>query len=146
MQQILERWARKPHFSTRVELLTTALKAFGNKEPIAVIKILLTEIEGILNDAYRSAHSGQGAKLRDLLAFAEAAGVRKAGGANTLLLPAAFGEYLRRHTFANFDPAAQAGTAGSRHAVGHGAATQESYTMSRALQAILALDQIAFYT
>jgi len=40
----------------------------------------------------------------------------------------------------------QAGTAGSRHAVGHGAAAQESYTMPRALLAILTLDQLAFYT
>ena len=49
-------------------------------------------------------------------------------------------------TFANFDPIAQTGTAASRHAVGHGAASQDSYTMSCALQAILTLDQLAFYT
>lgn len=63
-----------------------------------------------------------------------------------MLFPKAFGRYLREHNFANFDPIAQTGTAGSRHAVGHGAASQESYTMQRALQAILTLDQLAFYT
>jgi hypothetical protein len=146
MQRILERWRAKPHFAAKADLLQAATTAFGNKEPIAVIKILLTEIEGVLNDAYRVAHGGRAAKLNDLLAFAEASAERKAGGSNTLLFPKAFGQYLREHTFADFDPIAETGTAGSRHAVGHGAASQESYTMSRALQAILTLDQLAFYT
>jgi hypothetical protein len=146
MQRILDRWSAKPHFATKADLLTAAIAAFRNKEPVAVIKILLTEIEGVLNDAHRATHGGQGAKLKDLLAFVEASAEHKAGGSNTLLFPRAFGRYLREHTFANFDPIAQTGTAGSRHAVGHGAASQDSYTMSRALQAILTLDQLAFYT
>ncbi|HLD63894.1 MAG TPA: hypothetical protein VI913_03295 [Candidatus Peribacteraceae bacterium] len=146
MQHILERWIVKPHFATKADLLKAAISAFRNKEPVAVIKILLTEIEGVLNDAHRDAHGGQGAKLKDLLAFVEASAEHKAGGSNTLLFPKAFGRYLREHTFANFDPIAQTGNAGSRHAVGHGAASQDSYTMPRALQAILTLDQFAFYT
>lgn len=146
VQRILERWIAKPHFATKAGLLNAAISAFQNKEPVAVIKIILTEIEGILNDAHRAVHGGQGAKLKGLLAFAEASAERKAGGPNTLLFPKAFGRYLREHTFANFDPVAQTGTAGSRHAVGNGAASQESYTMQRALQAILTLDQLAFYT
>lgn len=146
MERILERWVAKPHFATKVDLLKAAIIAFRNNEPIAVIKILLTEIEGVLNDAYRATYGGQGARLKDLLAFAEASAERKAGGSNTLLFPKAFGRYLQVYTFANFDPSTQTGTAGSRHAVGHGAASQESYTMPRALQAILTLDQLAFYT
>ena len=146
MQRILDRWIAKPHFAAKADLLNAAISSFRNKEPIAVIKILLTEIEGVLNDAHRAVHGGQGAKLKDLLAFAEASAERKAGGSNTLLFPKAFGRYLQEHTFANFDPIAETGTAGSRHAVGHGAASQDSYTMPRALQAILTLDQLAFYT
>ncbi len=146
LQHILERWIAKPHFATKADILKAAISAFRNKEPVAVIKILLTEIEGVLNDAYRAGHDGQGAKLKDLLAFVEASAEHKAGGSNTLLFPKAFGRYLRELTFANFDPIAQTGSAGSRHAVGHGAASQDSYTMPRALQAILTLDQLAFYT
>lgn len=146
MQNIRERWIAKSHFAAKAGLLDAAITAFLNKQPVAVIKILLTEIEGVLNDAYRAANGGQGAKLKDLLVFAEASAERKAGASDTLLFPKAFGRYLREHTFANFDPDAQTGTAGSRHAVGHGAAHQDSYTMSRALQAILTLDQLAFYT
>ena len=139
-ERILERWIGKPHFAAKADLLKAAMTAFRKKEPVAVIKILLTEIEGVLNDAYRAAHGGQGAKIKELLTFATASAERKAGGSNTLLFPAAFGRYLREHTFANFDPAAQTGTAGSRHAVGHGAASQETYTMPRALQALLTLN------
>lgn len=146
MQRILERWIAKPHFAAKADLLNAAIKAFRNKEPVAVIKILLTEIEGIIDNAYRAVHGGQGTKLKDLLSFAEASAERKAGGSNTLLFPKAFGRYLRENTFANFDPIAQTGTAVSRHAVGHGAASQDSYTMPRALQAVLTLDQLAFYT
>lgn len=146
MQHILERWVGKPHFASKAEIFKAAISSFQNKEPVAVIKILLTEIEGVLNEAHRAAHAGQGAKQKDLLDFAATSAENKAGGSNTLLFPKAFGRYLREHTFANFDPIAQTGSAGSRHAVGHGAAHQNSYTMTRALQAILTLDQLAFYT
>lgn len=111
-----------------------------------MIKILLTEIEGILRDAYRAKNEGKNAKVKTLLEFAGEAGERSAGAPDTLLFAHAFREYMHEYTFANFDPMEQSGEAGSRHAVGHGAATQESYTMTRALQAILTLDQLAFYT
>jgi hypothetical protein len=143
---LFERWAMKPHFAAKAALLKEAIEAFTAKRPASVIKIVLTEIEGVLNDAYKATHGGQGAKLKELLAFAQASAERRAGGPNTLFFPTAFGRYLAAHTFANFDPVAQTGTAGSRHAVGHGAAAQESYTMTRALQAVLTLDQLAFYT
>ena len=143
---LLERWSAKPHFAARIVLLKEAVDAFLAQKPASTIKIILTEIEGVLNDAYKAAHDGQGAKLKKLLAFAQTSAEQRAGGPETLFFPAAFGRYLAERTFANFDPVSRAGTAGSRHAVGHGAATQESYTMPRALQAILTLDQLAFYT
>jgi hypothetical protein len=143
---LFERWVAKPHFAAKAVLLKEAVESLTAQKPASVIKIILTEIEGVLNDAYKAAHGGQGAKIKDLLAFAQASAEQRAGGPDTLFFPAAFGRYLAVHTFANFDPVAQTGTAGSRHAVGHGAAAQDSYTMTRALQAILTLDQLAFYT
>lgn len=145
MNRILERWQAKPHFGAKAALMSAAIDAFNNNEPIAVIKILLTEIEGVLNEAHRAVH-GQGAKIRTLLDFAAASAEKKAGSSDTLLFPEAFGRYLRGYTFSNFNPSTQTGAASSRHAVGHGAAPQESYTMTRALQTILTLDQLAFYT
>lgn len=146
LNRIYDRWASKPHFASRSVILKTAIEAFERKDSVSVIKIILTEIEGVLNDAHRAENSGNGAKLKVLLEFAEKAGERRAGGANTLFLPKAFGLYLREKTFANFDPVSRDGTADSRHAVGHGEAPQESYTMVRALQVLLTLDQLAFYT
>lgn len=143
---LLERWKTKPHLATREALLEEAIEAFNAGRPASAIKIILTEIEGVLNDAHKAQHNGEGAKLKPLLAFVQHAGIARAGAPNTLLFPAEFGRYLAEYTFANFDPVAQTGTAGSRHAVGHGAAMPDSYTMTRALQAFLTLDQVAFYT
>ncbi|WP_197507119.1 hypothetical protein [Mitsuaria sp. 7] len=146
VDHMLQRWLEKPHFQAKADLLKEAVSQFQAGKPIPVIKIILTEIEGVLQDAYRAANPGQGARQKELLRFAVASAEARAGDSDTLLFPTAFGEYLNGHTFANFDPTAQNGTAGSRHAVGHGAAAQETYTMTRALQAILTLDQLAFYT
>jgi hypothetical protein len=145
IERMFTRWMGRPHFAGKEPVLRPAQKAFMAGEAVSVLKIALTEIEGILWDAYRKVH-GRGAKITTLLEFAVASAEAKAGQPNTLLFPAAFADYLKSYTFANFDPAASPGSAGSRHAVGHGAAAAETYTMTRALQALLTLDQLAFYT
>ena len=147
LQRMFNRWIRKPHFVSKEPLLRSAIRAFLEKDPIAAIKIILTEIEGVLASAHRASHGKRKSrKVDELLEFAVASAEKKAGAPSTLLLPEAFGRYLRRNTFADFDPTSSAGTAGSRHAVGHGAAEASSYTQTRGLQALLTLDQIAFYT
>lgn len=125
--------------------MRSAINSFTSGDAVPVLKIVLTEIEGILNEAYRKIH-GQSAKIKVLLAFAVSSAEAKAGRPDTLLFPTAFAEYLQQHTFANFDPSTSCGSAGSRHAVGHGHAAVETYTLVRALQALLTLDQLAFYT
>lgn len=90
----------------------------------SVIKIVLIEVEGVLNDDYRAIYGGLGAKLKKLLAFAKTSAEQRADSPDTLLLPSVFARYLATQTFANFDPVVQTGTVGARHAVGHGAATQ----------------------
>jgi hypothetical protein len=146
LDHLVDRWMTKPHLAARDKLLVAAVNAFKNGDAVSTIKNVLTEIEGVLNDAYRSTHGGQGAKLKVLLPWVRASAEGQAGSPDTLLFPEAFARYLDARTFANFDPINQTGEADSRHAVGHGAAYQDSYTMTRALQAILTLDQIAFYT
>lgn len=144
LTRVYERWQSKQHFATRSLILKSALDSFERKDAISAIKIILTEIEGVLNDAYRAENNGVGARLKTLLEFAEKSGERKAGGSETLFLPLAFGHYLRKCAFADFDPVSKDGTASSRHAISHGEAPQESYTMVRALQVLLTLDQLAF--
>ena len=145
VERTFARWMARPHFAGKEPLLRAALNSFSAGEAVSVIKIALTEIEGILNEAYRHIY-GTGARIGPLLEFAVASAEEKAGQPDTLLFPTAFGHYLKTHTFANFDPESSPGSAGSRHAVGHGAAAADSYIMVRALQALLTLDQLAFYT
>lgn len=144
MEKMFSRWMRKPHFANKQRILRSALNNYLSNDPVAVLKIILTEIEGILANAYQEAH-GKKAKTKELLSFATQSAEQKSGQPDTLLFPMAFGGYLESYTFAQFDPLLQNGIAGSRHAVGHGAASEESYTQIRALQAMLTLDQLAFY-
>lgn len=144
LDRMFQRWVAKPAFQSKETILKSAVMAYKANDPIAVLKIILTEIEGILADAYFMKY-GTRAKLKRLLQFARESAEHKSGAPDTLLFSAAFMKYLERYTFANFDPSIQVGDAGSRHAVGHGAATAASYTQTRALQALLTLDQFAFY-
>ncbi|MER9371828.1 hypothetical protein [Mesorhizobium sp. M0491] len=145
VETMFARWMAKPHFAGKERLLRSALNNFASGDSIAVLKIILTEIEGILSVAYRKVH-GRGARTKKLLEFAVQSAEKKAGQPDTLLFPSAFAHYLKSHTFAEFDPVARTGKASSRHAVGHGEADADSYTQVRALQALLTLDQLAFYT
>lgn len=143
--RMLLRWSAKPHFQCREVLLRQAADAYFAGLYAPAIKTVLTEIEGILTDAYRQAH-GKPAGLKAVLDYAIESAEARAGGADTLLFSSAFAHYLKSSTFMNFDPRGPKGNAGSRHAVGHGAADAASYTRARALQAFLTLDQLAFYT
>jgi len=145
VERILQRWMVKPHFAGKEKILDTAVQAFLTNQPIVTLKLLLTEIEGILADAYK-AKFGKGARLKKLLAFAVQSAREKTGEEDSLLFPTAFAKYLNDYTFANYKAGETPPQAGSRHAVGHGAASESSYTLVRALQAILTLDQLAFYT
>ncbi|MBY3122631.1 hypothetical protein HFN65_25525 [Rhizobium laguerreae] len=134
----------KPAFQDKEKILRPAIDAFKKGEPVVVLKTLLTEIEGVLQSAHRQKHGKSAANMKALFAFATASAEERAGTGDSLLFPSSFVDYLRAYTFDHFDPDAVGATL-SRHSVGHGAAEAESYTQIRALQAILTLDQFAFY-
>ncbi|WP_206615528.1 hypothetical protein [Solirhodobacter olei] len=146
LDSMVDRWLTKPHFASKEPFLRVAVDAFEQNNPISCIKTVLTEIEGVLQAAYKAA-TGQGTRQTGkLLEFAKLSAEEKAGGSDSLLFPSDFAKYLEDYTYANFDPSGPSGSASSRHAVGHGAADATTYTQVRALQALLTLDQIAFYT
>lgn len=62
------------------------------------------------------------------------------------MLSKTFADYLTQQTFANPDPESNTETASSRRAVGHCAAPQDNCTLTKALQVMLTLDQLASYT
>lgn len=146
LDRMLNRWNSKTHFASRTDVLQEAVDAFRSQKTISTIKIAVTEIDGILREAHSNVYGVSTSNQGKLLKFAVSEAERKAGGTDTLLFPAAFKNYLQTYTFKNFDPDGPGISAGSRHAVAHGAADPKTYTMTRALQALLTLDQLAFYT
>lgn len=144
MDRLAERWLAHPVLGERRLVLGSALEAFRRGDYVSTVKTVLTEIEGILNEAHRQAF-GSGAKLAKLLKFVGSAGEMKAGAPDTLLFPQSFRDFLTRNTFAHSDTRTPGGAAGSRHPVSHGAAGEDAYTRVRALQAVLTLDQLVFF-
>lgn len=144
LERMFERWMQRAHLKSRELILRSAVNAFKARDPVSVIKNVLTEIEGVLADAYFRAHGEHTRKLKKLLDFAVELAAERAGK-DTLYFPTEFAVYLRNYAFADFERGSGGGAA-SRHAVGHGALTADKYTMPRALQALLTLDQFAFYT
>ncbi|MFJ5487098.1 hypothetical protein ACIKTA_05430 [Hansschlegelia beijingensis] len=52
LERMFDRWMSRPHFAGKEKILRAALEHFLANEPIGAIKIALTEIEGVLQDAY----------------------------------------------------------------------------------------------
>jgi hypothetical protein len=134
----------RPHFKAKEVILRAAIRAYQARDPVSVIKNVLSEIEGVMSDAYFSARGERTHRIPKLLDFMISAAEERAGGKDTLFFPVAFGQYLKDYIYAGFTPG-DVRSAGSRNAVGHGAVAGEEYTMVRALQAVLTLDQLAFY-
>ncbi len=144
LERMFQRWLERAHLKEREAILRPAINAFKNFEPVTVIKIILSEIEGVMSDAYFLVHGKRPYRSNKLPDFMIEQAAERAGGKDTLFFPVEFGKYLKEYTYADFK-AGDVGTAGSRHAVSHGAVASSEYTMTRALQALLTLDQMAFY-
>ena len=145
LDKMFSRWIGKPHFAGKKQLLHSAISSFHSKNFIATIKIIQTEIEGIISEYHYNAHGkrvGTNKLIKSVINSAE----EKVGQRGTLLFPEIFEDYLKSNTFINFNPYGKTGRANSRHAVAHGRAESDTYTQVVALQALLTLDQVAFYT
>lgn len=145
VDRMFTRWMERPHLKAKEVILTAATRAFKAEDPVSVIKNVLSEIEGVMSQAYFEAMGERTHRIPKLLHFMISAAEKRAGGKDTLFFPAEFGRYLKDYTYSGFSPG-DVRSAGSRHAVGHGAVAGEEYTMARALQAMLTLDQLAFYS
>lgn len=141
---IAQRWWAHPALKDRRKILEPALEAFKRGDSVSCIKIILTEMEGVIRDT-RIAELGAGASIKELLKYATERGTKKTGDESSLLFPKGFLEYLSSCAYAPFDPVSPADSTVSRHSVGHGGATADAYSPARALQAILTLDQLVFY-
>lgn len=146
IERMFSRWQTKAHFADKEAILRSAIESYLRKDPIATLKTLMTEIEGVLASAHQKIHGSSPQKTDKLLKFASQQGTQMAKGSGTLYFPEEFGRFLKDSSFQNYRADSVEARASSRHAVGHGGAAPDTYTMAHALQAILILDQIAFYT
>lgn len=148
LTRITDKWWKHPIFNAKKPIIEAALQAyFQNNDMgnINCIKNLSTEIEGILRIIYRT-DTGQGGDLKSAALveyIVEKAKVTTSE--NSLFLPVYFLEYLKDVVFVNFD-GNDLDPALSRNTSSHGVATSGKYTRDRALQMILVLDQIYFYS
>ncbi len=149
IEKITKKWWEKQIFNDKKTILEAGTSAFlqdGNDGYVNCIKTLLSEAEGIIRIQYFSeTGKGKNVTVKDLLTYLIEKGKTKTGSEYSLLLPFPFLQYLKDVIYPNFD--IEKGLVDlSRHTSSHGVAKAEAYTHIRALQAILIIDQIYFYT
>jgi len=145
VDRMFARWMQQPHFKEKELIFRPAIERFKARDPVSVIKNVLSEIEGVMAEAYYRGTGEHTSRVPKLLEYMVKLADERAGTSDTLLFPSKFAEYLRDYTYAGFARGTPS-TAMSRNSVGHGAASSDQYTMVRALQALLTIDQLAFYS
>ncbi|HLD27092.1 MAG TPA: hypothetical protein VJB63_04005 [Patescibacteria group bacterium] len=149
IKKITEKWWKNQIFSDKKSLIEAGVNAYlqNNQDGfVNCIKNLWTEIDGILRKLYHSeTGKGDGVKSSDLISHIVEKAKTKSVSDHSLLLPLPFLKYLQDVVFANFN--VETGSVDmSRNASSHGVAEPDQYTKDRALQVILVLDQIYFYS
>jgi len=147
LDRLSDKWWKNPFFGSKRTIIEAALQAYAQDDHagfINCIKNLSTEIEGLLRAVYL-ADTGSG-KAMNSKALIDHIIMKMATplDSGSLFLPEYFLEYLRDVIFANFD-GDDPDPLLSRNSSGHGLVKPEKYTKARALQMVLALDQIYFY-
>ncbi len=144
-------WGHAP-FEEKRAILEAGIGAYLQDTPegfVLSIKTLGTEVEGLLRRQYHIDKGTAKGKVKVLLEHLIQKGTQKSGSGSSLFLPDYFLRYLHDRVFRQFDPASIAAAAPiqvGRHSVAHGAANPAAYTKRDALQLILVLDQIRFFT
>ncbi|NQW17051.1 MAG: hypothetical protein HQ478_06140 [Chloroflexi bacterium] len=149
MKQITDRWWDNTYFASKRALIEAGLAAYLQKDEygyVNSIKNLATEIEGLLRSVYladtgRGNRVKQGDLINHIVDKVKVRGISE----DSLLFQGKFLDYLKNVIFADFD--VESGVVRlSRHSSSHGVADVEQYTQVKALQLILVLDQIFFYS
>ena len=147
IERITNKWWKKQIFTDKKKILQAGISAFlqnDNEGDINCISTLLPQIEGIVRLQYFADTGEAWINEDNLLSYLIEKGKEKSGSSESLFLPLHFFKYLNDVVFSNFD--LETGKVDlSRHSSSHGVAKAEAYTKTRALQAILILDQIYFY-
>jgi len=139
-------WWRKDIFANKREIIEAGISSYLQNSKsgfIACIKILYSEIEGILRISYFKEHNKK-PTFRELTDYIDQKAKSKFFSRHSLGFPYVFFHYLSNVIFKGFD--LETGQVDlSRHSTSHGVANPEDYTKMKALQAILVLDQIYYF-
>jgi hypothetical protein len=148
IESIVSKWWSKDLFLDKKAILESGIRSYLSDDAagfIACIKILLTEIEGIIRLHYfKETGKGKAVHVPDLINHIFDKGRIKAGSEDSLFFPRDFLDYLKEAIFPQFD-LEQGNIVLSRHTSSHGVAKAEDYTKMRSVQMILILDQLYFY-
>jgi hypothetical protein len=147
VEKIVDRWWKNPLYLNKKALLQAGIDGYLRNTQegfISAIKILYSEIEGILGLLFLSENEKYTNKSAELLQFIKEKGQKRTAGYESILLPDIFCSFLQESFFPQFD-LLKGDVALSRHTSSHGVAGEGTYTKARALQAILILDQIYFF-
>ena len=149
ISRMTAKWWGNSYFSKEKKLIEAGINAYLQNTDdgiIHCIKTITSEIEGILRRRYRADKGTvDKAKAPDLIRHIIERGKKSSGSEFSLLLETPLLDYMVRVVFAHFSE--DTGNVSlSRHSAGHGAAPAEQYTRARALQFILTLDQIYYFT
>jgi len=148
LKVIMARWWAKPVFKPKQALLEAGVEAFlsgTSAGAIQCIKTLHSELEGLIRSIYlEDKGRGSGVKIPELLQHVVERGEAKGESDQSMLLPKEFLSYLKEVLFAHFN-VDRGDVELSRNSSSHGVARPDDYTRARALQAILAIDQLCFY-
>lgn len=149
IKDIADKWWSNPHFASKRVLIEAGISAYLQDTVsgyINCIKNLWTEVEGILRKIYYTETSkGNHVKAPALIKHIIEKAEKRINDTGSLYLPTYFLEYLDKVAFASFNM--EAGDVEmSRNSSSHGVASEEQYTKEKALQVILILDQIYFYS
>jgi len=139
-------WWDNKIYNEKKEILESGIAAFlenTNKGFINCITNLYTQIEGILRIVYFSEFKKK-PTFKQLNNFIRNKALAKYSTSGSLGFPSNFYEYIEKYIFKNFDLKTGEITL-SRHTVSHGVAISSDFKKSKALQAVLLLDQMHFY-
>lgn len=148
IEGIVTKWWNKELFLDKKPILESGIQCYLSDDAkgfIACIKVLLSEIEGIIRLHYfKETGRGKDVHVPDLIEHVFENGKTKTGSEESLFFPRDFLYYLKEAIFPHFD-LESGNIALSRHTSSHGVAKAQEYSKIRAVQMILILDQLYFY-
>jgi len=144
--KIVKHWWANNIYNDKKEIIEAGIQAYQENTKsgfINSIHTLFTQIEGIIRLAY-FAEKNNKPTFSELSSFVREKAMRNFSTPDSLGFPSHFYEYIDKYLFKNFDLSSGKIDL-SRHTLSHGVAKDSDFNKSRALQAILLLDQIRFY-